>query len=375
MTFTRFGVALAALVLWASPALAEGQVRNYYIAADEVEWDYVPTGISAMTGRPITEETPIWAQGRPYLLGAKFKKAIYREYTDATFSTLKPRAPEWEHLGILGPLVRAEVGDTIKIVFRNNVSFPVSLHPHGVFYDKNSEGALYKDRTEGADKEDDGVPTGGTYTYTWEVPVRAGPTPESGLSSAFWMYHSHVNERRDVNSGLMGAMIVTAKGMAREDLSPKDVDREFVVDFMTVIETQSWYIDENVQTYLTEPEKAKPNYTPGGTYHFRTPIGNDFVVRDTMNGLLFGNMPVMTMKMGERVRWYIMAFTNFEVHAPHWHGNTVTTAGISTDVLELNTMGMQIADMQVDNPGLWFFHCHVAGHMDQGMFAMYEVLP
>lgn len=276
---------------------------------------------------------------------------------------------------MLGPMIRAEVGDTIKIVFRNNAAFPASMHPHGVFYEKSSEGALYKDGTEGKDKEDDGVPTGGTYTYTWEVPKRAGPSAASGLSSAFWMYHSHVNERRDVNSGLMGAMIITAWGMAREDLSPKDVDREFVVGFMTVLETQSWYIDENVQTYLTEPDKARPNYLPGGTYQFFTPIGPDFVVRDTMNGLLFGNMPTMTMKMGERVRWYVMAGTNFDLHAPHWHGNTVTTAGMNTDVLEIITMGMQIADMDADNPGLWIFHCHVAGHMEQGMLAMYEVLP
>ena len=103
---------------------------------------------------------------------------------------------------MLGPMIRAEVGDTIKIVFRNNAAFPASMHPHGVFYEKSSEGALYKDGTEGKDKEDDGVPTGGTYTYTWEVPKRAGPSAASGLSSAFWMYHSHVKmPRRSFSEG------------------------------------------------------------------------------------------------------------------------------------------------------------------------------
>lgn len=29
-----------------------GQVRMYYVAADEVEWDYAPTGINHMTGKP-----------------------------------------------------------------------------------------------------------------------------------------------------------------------------------------------------------------------------------------------------------------------------------------------------------------------------------
>ena len=75
---------------------------------------------------------------RAHFIGRKAKKALYREYTDDTFSTLKPRPSEWEHLGFLGPLVRAEVGDTIRVVFRNNTKFPASVHPHGVFYAKDS---------------------------------------------------------------------------------------------------------------------------------------------------------------------------------------------------------------------------------------------
>jgi FtsP/CotA-like multicopper oxidase with cupredoxin domain len=39
---------------------------------------------------------------------------------------------------MLGPVIRAQVGDTIKVTFRNNCSFPASIHPHGVFYDKKS---------------------------------------------------------------------------------------------------------------------------------------------------------------------------------------------------------------------------------------------
>ena len=67
------------------------------------------------------------------------------------------------------------------------------MHPHGVFYDKSSEGAPYNDGTHGAKKADDAVPTGGTHTYIWEVPERAGPGPDDG-SSVMWMYHSHTDE-------------------------------------------------------------------------------------------------------------------------------------------------------------------------------------
>ena len=59
-------------------------------------------------------------------------KALYREYTDGTFTHLKQIPPQWQHLGILGPVIHAEVGDTIKVVFKNNAHIPYSMHPHGV---------------------------------------------------------------------------------------------------------------------------------------------------------------------------------------------------------------------------------------------------
>ena len=74
-----------------------------------------------------------------------YRKALYREYTDASFASLKARPAGSEYLGALGPVLRAEVGETIRIVFKNNASRPYSMHPHGVFYNKDSEGAAYAD--------------------------------------------------------------------------------------------------------------------------------------------------------------------------------------------------------------------------------------
>src|ERR1700733_12103243 len=103
---------------------AAGKTRTYYIAADEVKWDYAPRGRD-LTGTPSVENES--NEGTRTI----FLKAIYREYTDANFTSLKARPPEWEHLGILGPLIRAEVGDTIRVVFRNNATVPYSVHAHG----------------------------------------------------------------------------------------------------------------------------------------------------------------------------------------------------------------------------------------------------
>lgn len=72
----------------------------------------------------------------PKRIGHKYKKAVFREFTDATFTARRKRKTEHEkHLGILGPIIRAEVGDTIEVVFNNMASRDYSMHPHGVFYE------------------------------------------------------------------------------------------------------------------------------------------------------------------------------------------------------------------------------------------------
>jgi hypothetical protein len=104
------------------PTLPGGKIRAYYIAAVEIEWNYAPAGMDQMTGKPFEGETKIWTERGKDRLGTIYRKAVYREYADETFSTEKRRAKEWEHLGIMGPLIRAEVGDTIVIHFRNNAT-------------------------------------------------------------------------------------------------------------------------------------------------------------------------------------------------------------------------------------------------------------
>ncbi len=358
----------------AAPRNAAGVVRTYYVAADEVDWDYAPGGADGITGRPFGAIAAHYMEPGPGRVGRVWHKAIYREYTDSTFRTLKPRPPEWAHLGILGPLIRAGVGDTIVVLFRNNASFPASMHPHGVFYQKDSEGAPYHDGTSGADVADDAVPTGGTHRYVWPVPERAGPTAHEG-SSAFWMYHSHVDDQADVAAGLIGPMIITARGAARADGTPKDVDRELVVGFLEFDENNSPFFDANYARYAKPLPKAPkpPADTVFGVLVQGPAMESSF--RETMNGFSYGNLPGLTMKQGERVRWYLMATTDFEFHAPHWHGNVVTIADMRTDVASLTPMEMVTADMVPDNPGTWLFHCHVAPHLRMGMQALYTVLP
>jgi len=341
------------------------KTRTYYVAAELVEWDYAPGGTNKISGATPTELEGMLLTSALDRIGRIYKKALYREYTDETFSVRKERGPDWEHLGYLGPVLRAVVGDTLKIVFRNNGDRPYSMHPHGVFYNKDSEGALYDDGTVGADKDDDGVPPGETHVYKWPVPERAGPAERDG-SSIMWMYHSHVVEPRDVNAGLMGTILVTSREMAREDASPRDVDREFVVSFTEFDENISWYFEENISAYAGDPESVVRNVDFAD-------INYQVNLRETINGFSYGHLPGLTMKVGEKIRWYVFGSTNFEIHAPHWHGQTAVVNEMRTDVLSLMTMQMTTADMVPDNPGKWLFHCHVAPHMMFGMSAFFVV--
>lgn len=378
------GIGIAALcaapgVAGAPAQQAQGQVRTYYIAADEVVWDYAPQGKDVIANKPFDEMESVFAVSGPHRIGSKYLKAIYREYTDATFTHLKPRPADQQYLGILGPIIHAEVGDTIKVVFRNNGTHPYSIHPHGVFYNKDSEGVAYNDNATAADHVGGAVPPGATYTYTWQVPERAGPGPHDP-SSVVWLYHSHTTERKDVNSGLVGAIIVTRRGDARPDGTPKDVDREFVTLFMIFNENDSWYLQHNIQAYTSDPKGVNlSDINPIDVSGVFTLIGSGFVDSNqkfSINGYIYGNGPIMEMRKGEHVRWYVVTLGyGFNFHTPHWHGNSVTVNGQRTDVISIAPAQMVTADMVPDDPGIWLYHCHVSDHMDGGMIARYEVKP
>ena len=80
-------------------------------------------------------EAKTFTAGGDDRIGRKYKKVVYREYTDAQFKKLKRTAAD-KHLGVLGPILRAEVGDTMEVVFKNTASsgMKFSMHPHGLYY-------------------------------------------------------------------------------------------------------------------------------------------------------------------------------------------------------------------------------------------------
>jgi hephaestin len=152
--------------------------------------------------------------------------------------------------------------------------------------------------------------------------------------------------------------------MARPDGSPEDVDREVFLDFMVDNESKSPLLADNqeeagvpVESEDQESEEiAESNLKHG------------------INGYLYGNMPMIDVKAGQHVRWYVMGMgTEVDLHTPHWHGNDVTVNGMRTDVVSLLPATMVIADMVPDDVGTWLLHCHVNDHIAAGMVTRYRV--
>jgi FtsP/CotA-like multicopper oxidase with cupredoxin domain len=306
-------------------------------------------------------------------------------------------------LGILGPVLRGVVGDYLEITFLNRSSLALSMHPHGAKYDKDSEGSYYGDdnqsqllRARNGARSAPGlgaaVGPGARFTYVWYLDEESGPLPTEPSSKA-WLYHSHVGGEGEINLGLEGFIIVTDPKRARPDGTPNDVDREMPALFMIFNESG---LDPNAKERLEESGDGQSltNLISGlANQNGRTRSGSDGGgvptasinslelreegQRHTINGYIYGNLPGLEMNEGERVRWYLFGLgSESDLHTPHWHGLRVVEEGARrTDTVELLPASMKVADMVADNPGDWLFHCHVAEHMANGMFALVTVYP
>jgi manganese oxidase len=302
----------------------QASVREYWISAEKVSWDYAP---SARNQIDPDVGLGVWGES------LKYTKYRYIGYTDNSYAVPLSQ-DKW--MGILGPQIRGVVGDSIVVHFLNRTDRKLSMHPHGVLYSKDNEGA--DSNSKGAN-----VLPGESYKYTWIVDEDSGPGPNDP-STIVWLYHSHVMGEEEINLGLVGALIITRKGMeiSHSNPFPRDVDNEFISLFMIFNEE---------------------NDKESGLKH-------------AINGRIFGNLNGYEAKIGERVRWHVAALGNEQDnHTVHWHGQTVLNQGHRTDVIEVLPASMASVDMIPRSPGSWLLHCHVNDHMLAGMSTRWHVLP
>ena len=52
------------------------KVRTYYVAADEVDWDYAPGGVNKMMGMKFEGYSTVFTERGPSRIGSVYRKAL-----------------------------------------------------------------------------------------------------------------------------------------------------------------------------------------------------------------------------------------------------------------------------------------------------------
>ncbi|NWI66130.1 HPHL1 protein, partial [Todus mexicanus] len=155
-------------------------MRVYYIAAEEVEWDYasnkssVPKiyNVSSNEERYPKQKKMLTGMGHTHSVGKTLKYPFMKPFRKAALTTST-------FCFNLGPLLHAEVGESVLIVFKNKASRPYSVTAHGI----EEVAALGKTVLS---------VSGEINTYRWNVPERSGPG-KTDPNCITWVYYSTVN--------------------------------------------------------------------------------------------------------------------------------------------------------------------------------------
>ena len=172
MNASRIARALAsagALAVFAA-APAHARVKDVWVGAVPNSWNVAPSGHDPISGEEVDPSEAI------------FGTVVYRRFS-ARWRKPLANAPRssGDGLTIPGPLIRARVGDKIRVHFKNlDTAFnrSHSMHFHGVEYKPDSDGS-YLPGFSGSDAD---VKPGKTWTYK----LTAGKD-----SAGAWPYHDH----------------------------------------------------------------------------------------------------------------------------------------------------------------------------------------
>ena len=295
----------ALVVVLALAAPADARTRHVWVGAQPAQWNAVPNARDAIHGTT-------YAPGE-----TTFPTVVYRRFTRGW---KRPLVLDYERSAgatqITGPLIRARVGDELRIHFKNLDTLrnqAHSMHFHGVEYEPSSDG-IYLPLHSGPGGR---VMPGETFTY--ELTAGKG-------SAGVWPYHDHsISMEESIGGGMYGALSIAGKRERR-------ADREYLVAFAP------WH-------------------------GFQTVNGRAFV----------GNTPVFRARVGDTVQWDVFAmgdeFHTFHVHGHRWR----TDGGTPEDTRGLGPAESFRVRWKEDAPGTWLYHCHVETHMAQGMIGLYRV--
>ncbi|MED6287394.1 hypothetical protein CHARACLAT_015909, partial [Characodon lateralis] len=307
---------------------------KYYIAAEEIVWDY------SNNQKDYVDED----YKRQYLrqsanrIGNKYKKAVYTQYKNESFTEKLENKHRKDELGILGPVIRAQIRDIITIVFKNLASRPYSIYPHGLTLEKSEEGVNYP---EGGNQSH-GVLPGETRTYVWKV-LKENEPMDADSRCLTRMYHSAVNTPRDISSGLIGPILICKS----QSLNVRNVqlraDKEQHAVFSVFDENKSWYLEDNIRQYCdrSKVNKADPDFYKSNVMH-------------TINGYTFESGPVLGFCNGEVATWHVSSIGAQDyIQTATFYGHPFELNYRTEDFLSLYPMTGESIKITMDNIGAW----------------------
>ncbi|XP_059140978.1 ferroxidase HEPHL1-like [Physella acuta] len=234
-----------------------------------------------------------------------------------------------------------------------------SIHSHGVLTGQQSSGVNYGTAN--------GTAPGETVKYLWQIPARSGPGPNDP-NCIPWMYYSAVDTVKDVNSGLVGTVIICRPGTLSLTSKRTDIDQEMFVYMSVSNENLSWYLEDNIRMFA-----------PGrvGTDYRNDPSFEESNKMHAINGRVYGNNPNFVLEYGTKVAMYMMSLgAEIDLHTMHLHGHTFvhTSEKHRDDVIQIFPGMAESVELIADNAGTWLIHCHVMDHIFAGMETTYTVL-
>ncbi|XP_029328883.1 coagulation factor VIII [Mus caroli] len=326
-------------------------IRRYYLGAVELSWNYIQSDLLSVLHTD-SRFLPRMSTSFPFNTSIMYKKTVFVEYTDQLFNIAKPRPP-W--MGLLGPTIWTEVHDTVVITLKNMASHPVSLHAVGVSYWKASEGDEYEDQTSQMEKEDDKVFPGESHTYVWHVLKENGPMA-SDPPCLTYSYLSHVDLVKDLNSGLIGALLVCKEGSLSKERT--QMLYQFVLLFAVFDEGKSWH-SETKDSYTQSMDSASARAWPK---------------MHTVNGYVNRSLPGLIGCHRKSVYWHVIGMgTTPEIHSIFLEGHSFFVRNHRQASLEISPITFLTAQTLLIDLGQFLLFCHISSHKHDGMEAYVKV--
>lgn len=234
----------------------------------------------------------------------------------------------WTYNGMVpAPQIRVDVGDKVRVVVENRLPMGTDIHWHGVKVPNDMDGV--------APLTQPLIDPGETFVYEF--------TPEEPMVA---MYHAHHHGQMQVPNGLFGTFMV---GEVEMPLGQTISGVEIPTDIDIAQEIPMVLNDAGV-IGLSLNGKSFPATQP-----YTGKVGDWIVVHYFNEG-----MQIHPMHQ-HQFRQLVYAKDGIPLDSPYWVDTLNVAPGERYSVL-----------MQLEDPGVWVWHCHILNHVEreEGMFGM-----